>query len=360
MTKTIYDLVPRETRFITGSFAVHADGAFLNGAGLDTRGENRNVSTVKSFWRNKTPVPYVSAQAWRRWLRNTLVEETGWEPSIIEPVMTSDKGSSSKIAGKLDPLNFPEDDIFGYMFTAAKDKKESEVERRLPEVQLVRSSPFKTSILRGLPNLSKISTDEGFVHLKEGTPLPYSTEFYSAELGATFALELYRLGVFENIGNSKDEIDPHLVKNTDLLEEHDHPTINKAKVYVRKNVVDYQNNLAKELLNALAFLRGGSKLAQFGVDVAPKFLILAGMKVGGMIFDNLLINSGGSPALNLAALEEIVADYREKITTKIYLGIREGYLSNQEEIRQITELGGIEVVHGSPSSVAKKFADELV
>ena len=354
---TLYNISKAKTKFISASFAIHADGAFLNGAGLDTRGENRNVSTVKSYWRNRTPVPYVSAQAWRRWLRETLLEETDWKASIIEPVMLSDKGSSSKIAGKLDPLNYPEDDIFGYMYTVAKAKKDETVARRLPEVQLVRSSTLKTSILKGLPNLTRISTDEGFVHLKEGTPLPYSTEFYSAEMGASLSFEVYRLGVFVNIGNSKDEIDPYLIEeNSSSLQSMDHPTINKGKIVFRDDHDMYREEIAKEVIKGICQLRGGSKLAQFGTDVSPKFIIFAGMTVGGMIFDNLIVPQDGMPSLNLAALKEIVEDYSDKISTDIYIGVREGYLANQDELRAISELSGIKVVHGSPLGVAKQFS----
>lgn len=356
--KTLYNVSNRKTRYITAAFAVHADGAFLNGAGIDKRGENRNVSTVKSYWRNKTPVPYVSAQAWRRWLRNTLIEETEWDQSEIEPVMLSEKETSNKIAGKLDPLSYQEDDIFGYMFTVPKKKKDTKIDRRLPEIQLVRNSTLKTSILHGLPDLAQITTDEGFVHLREGTPLPYSTEFYSAELGAVFSLELYRIGIFVNIDNGKNEIDPYLIKNTDLLEIIDHPTITKGKVYKRKELEKHQDLLAGELIKAISKLRGGSKLAQFGADVSPKFLIIAGMKVGGMIFDNLIIPEAGKPSINILALKEIIEDYMDKFTSKIYIGIREGYLTNQEELRTL-KIKGIEIFHGTPISVSQKFAEDL-
>jgi CRISPR-associated protein Cst2 len=355
--KTIYDIVNREMPFITASFAIHADGAFLNGAGLGTSSENRNVSTVKSYWRNKIQVPYVSSQSWRRWWRNTLIEETSWDESIIEPVMLSDGGSTNKIAGKLDPINYPEDDVFGYMFTKATSTEAKKSTRRLPEVQLVRPSTVKSSILRGIMNLSRVTSDEGFVHLKEGTPLPYTTEFYSAELTASLSFEIYRLGLYVNLGtNNNKEIDPFLVsENIELLDENDHPVIDKAKVYARKELIDYQNQTAGEILKALSKLRGGSKLTQFGVDVAPKYLILAGMNVSGMIFDDLIKEEKNAPILNLKAFKEIIGDYKDKFETPIYLGIRDGYLKNQDDIRNISEHEGIKIIHGTPIEVVNTF-----
>jgi CRISPR-associated protein Cst2 len=96
---------------VTGCFLIPATGSFLNGAGL-APGEDRNVATPKSFRSGGQRVPYVSAQAWRRWLRNTLIEETGWQPSELTAIELSAKGTTNKISGKLDPVDYPEDDIF--------------------------------------------------------------------------------------------------------------------------------------------------------------------------------------------------------------------------------------------------------
>lgn len=358
--KTIYDLVNRKSMFITTTFAIHADGAFLNGSGIDKRSENRNVSTVKSYWKNKKNIPYVSAQAWRRWLRNTLVEENNWNQSLIEPVLLSEKESTSKIAGQLDPINYPEDDIFGYMYTVAKEKKDEKFARRLPEVQLVRSSTIKTSILRGVTGLTSVSTDEGFIHLKQGTPLPYSTEFYSSEMIASISFEVYRLGMFVNFGDkNNNEIDPFLVDSSNELTEIDHPVINKAKIYTRKDLTSYQNTLAGKVIKGISLLRGGSKMAQFGADVSPKLLIIAGMSVSGMIFNDLLVPDNDKPSLNIAAFKEIISDFNDKFTTPVFVGIREGYLSNQDDIRKLEEINGIKITHGTPISMANKFAEIL-
>ena len=72
---------------VAGTFLIHADGAFLNGAGLDRTREDRNTTVPKSYRDGVGGrVPYVSAQAWRRWLRNTLIEETGWPESELRAI----------------------------------------------------------------------------------------------------------------------------------------------------------------------------------------------------------------------------------------------------------------------------------
>ena len=85
------------------------------------------MTIPKTFKDGPNRVPYVSSQAWKRWLRNTLIEETGWPASELTAIGQSAKQTTVKIAGKLDPVDFPEDDIFGYM------RAESGQGKRRPE-----------------------------------------------------------------------------------------------------------------------------------------------------------------------------------------------------------------------------------
>ena len=178
---------------ITGALLIDATAAFLNGAGLGN-GEDKNKVIPKTFKEKVNnrfeEVPYVSAQSWRRWLRNTTNEENGWNPSELKAIDQSAKGSTNKIATELNPIDYPEDDLFGYMKSGSKD-----------EESIQRTTPFKSSILKGIRNMRTLNTDDAFVHLKEGTPLPYSTGFYSTHLEGFFNLEYYRLGVFDNLGS---------------------------------------------------------------------------------------------------------------------------------------------------------------
>ncbi len=114
---------------VAGTFLIQADGAFLNGAGIDPRREDKNTAIPKSYRDGiGNRVPYVSAQAWRRWLRTTLIEETGWPASELRAIDLSEKGTTNKIAGELNPVDFPEDDIFGYMRAAKGQGREEAAE----------------------------------------------------------------------------------------------------------------------------------------------------------------------------------------------------------------------------------------
>jgi CRISPR-associated protein Cst2 len=328
---------------ITGAILIDATAAFLNGAGLGS-GEDKNKVIPKTFKEKVNnrmeEVPYVSAQSWRRWLRDTTNEENSWNPSELRAIGKSEgKESTNKIATELNPIDFPEDDLFGYMKSGKGD-----------EESIQRTSPFKTSILKGIRNMRALNNDEAFVHLKEGTPLPYSTRFYSTHLEGFFNLEYYRLAVYDNLG-SHQELSGELVdKNKEKFNE-SNLYGNKFKRYELKDALNIRKKHAAGLLKGLAFLRGGAKQAAFGADVSPKVLILAGMESANPVFNNLFIGTGEKPALSLETLKQLAADYKEKLATPIYIGIRAGYLQNEDDVKA---LGGGFIID-SPVGVVNQF-----
>jgi CRISPR-associated protein Cst2 len=360
---------------IAGTFLIHADASFLNGAGLG-EGENRNVTVPKTLRDGKDDVPYVSSQAWKRWLRNTLIEETGWESSELVAIKTSEKGSVSKIAGKLDPVNYPEDDLFGYMRaqenqgkSAKREATEDEAEedddstassKRTKTKALVRASPFSASLLLSIRKRGWRGRDEGFVHLKEGTPLPYTTEFYTTHLQGIFCLAHSRVGVFANVGD-RIEIEEPLAKkyvaegklraSNGTYELTDAPAIRKER--------------SGELIKALSVLRGGAKQAAFGTDVAPKFLMLAGLSCGNPIFNHLFAEDGTTGlTFKTSTFLQILGDYADRILTPVYIGLRDGYIANQTEISALREKhnferGDVELRIMTPREAAEAMAQVI-
>ncbi len=433
---------------VAGTFLIHADGAFLNGAGIDPRREDRNTTLPKTYRDGSgNRVPYVSAQAWRRWLRNTLIEDSGWPASQIRARDLSEKGTTNKIAGELNPVDFVEDDIFGYMWAAKGQGRESasdlegdatedeserdakvrffnvvtkdvravqtgntgrgkkakalkveerlklagdvlqklqqeldkraqedeeldgeSITRKLTDIRkkldtaenreaamkgfqrelsqvvqifnpgriksLMRASPFAASLLVSVRRKGWEGLDKGFVHLQEGTPLPYNTEFYNTHLEGVFCLDYKRLGRFWNLGD-RIELDEEKVER--FLEENppkirvveDKDTL--GKIYEMIDAGTKRKERAAALFKALAVLRGGAKQAQFGTDVAPKVLILAGLTCGNPIFNHLFSDGANGPELKVGALKEVVADYADRIVTPVLIGVRSGYLSAESE-----------------------------
>lgn len=363
-------------KHIAGTFLIHADASFLNGAGLG-EGENRNVTVPKTLRDQKNQVPYVSAQAWKRWLRNTLIEETGWEASELRGIGQSDKGSTSKISGELDPVKFPEDDLFGYMRAqegqgkkskAAEDDPDSEdtdgaedgAARKVKVKALVRSSPFSASLLVSLRKTGWQGRDEGFVHLKEGTPLPYSTEFYTTHLQGVFCLAHCRVGAFENSG---DRIEFDEAKAGAYLEAK--KLVKQGSVYELADVDALRKARSGALLKALSVLRGGAKQAAFGTDVAPKFLVMAGLNCGNPIFNHLFDEPPtGTLTFRISTFLEILNDYADRIVTPVFLGIRSDYLGNQAEVKALAGThalprGTVEIIVSTPRAAAEGMAGYL-
>lgn len=354
-----------EMSHIVGTFLVSAHGAFLNGAGIDTSGEDRTSVIPKQFSDGKYRVPYVSAQAWRHWLRGTLIEETGWQKSTLHAIKLSERGTTSKIAGELDPINCPEDDLFGYMRAeegqgrtrSTEEGTGSEGNQKRAKVKaLIRASPFMSSILVSLRKFGWKGKDEGFVHLEEGTPVPYSTVFYNTNLQAIFGLDMTRAGVFRNVGD-RIELREDLIK----------PEMESGRLKEREeNIYELSDSntskiRAGELLHAISVLRGGAKQAAFATDVSPKVLIIAGLDCGNLIFNNIFEDNpdqaaSDGPIIKVETLKEIASDYADRLVTPVYIGIRKGYL-NPENEKTVCALdnGDSRFVVDTPINVTKTF-----
>ncbi|MEG6614240.1 type I-B CRISPR-associated protein Cas7/Cst2/DevR [Pseudoclostridium thermosuccinogenes] len=365
----------QELTHIAGTFLIHADGSFLNGAGLG-RGEDRNVTVPKTLYDGGKKVPYVSAQAWKRWLRNTAIEENGWPPSVLRAIGLSEKGTTNKISGELNPVDFPEDDIFGYMEAKAGQSKDEENESNEEEAEkkeetvkkgkvksLIRTSPFMASILVSLRKKGWDGRDEGFVHLKEGTPQPYTTEFYTTNLQGVFCLDYSRLGVFNNCG---DRVELDELKAQKFLEDGkivcDVVDEKKNwKIYKIKDLEKTRKERAAGMLKALSVLRGGAKQAAFGTDVAPKAIILAGLNCGNPIF-NSLFKQDKELEFKTESFKEVLRDYKDRIVGKVYIGIRKGYVANEQEIYDLvndTEFKDLVVVTTPIGAVSEFNKQEL-
>jgi CRISPR-associated protein Cst2 len=336
----------KEITHIAGTFVIEAPASFLNGAGLG-EGEDRNVTVPKTFRDGQYRVPYVSSQAWKRWLRNTLIEETKWPASELRALEVNEKGNTNKIGGEFNPVDFPEDDIFGYMRaekgqgkSKADDEDEGEDKKLAGKKTraLMRASPFSASILVSLRKTGWQGRDEGFVHLKEGSPQPYTTEFYNSNMQAVFCLNYKRLGLFMNIGD-RIELDEgkaeEFLKSKKIVVKKDEGK--SGKIY---EMIDAKTRRerAVALLKALSRLRGGAKQAAFGTDVSPKVLIVAGLTCGNPIFNSLFIDDGNGPIIKVDTIREIVKDYANRIVTPVYIGIRKGYLKNENAV---TALSGV-------------------
>lgn len=335
---------------IVGTFLIQAEGAFLNGAGQDKSAEDQNTVIPKTFQDGRNRVPYVSSQAWRRWLRETFKQEYPDQPATelkALPGFENARGNTNKIGTDMNPIIFAEDDIFGYMRAEKgqgrtksedEDEEDGSAETEAEEAttkgkqkgsktrSVMRPSPFSSSILKSIRTSGWQGEDEGFVHLKEGSPLPYKTRFYNTQLQGVFGLSYDRLGTFRNEGD-RIELDELLASQ--YLKEGVIERDADREIYRVKN--NQRQERATMILRSLAVLRGGAKQAQFGTDVSPKAIILAGLNCGNLIFNDLFEEKDLQPVLKLATLKQIIGDYQSRLVTPVFIGLREGYLHSDSE-----------------------------
>jgi len=379
---------------VVGTFLISGKGAFLNSPGTV-----EGVTVPKTYYTldergKQIKVPYVSAQAWKRWLRETFKEENPEEPKAIIKVYKVDekKHTPSKIGTDMNPIIFAEDDIFGYMKTLKKgDEEESTDENTSDETAdsngetsdsttdsltakpVIRTSPFQASILTSIRKVSARTEDVGWVRPGGASDeiiekkieyttdsLGYTTEFYDTNLQGIFGLAYHRLGVFRNEGD-RIELDVELEKQ--YLKE---KKIQKIKNAEDRRIYEIRENQRKvratKILKALSVMRGGAKQTAFADPVHPQVIILAGLSCGNLIFNNLFKDTVDGPEINIDALEEILNDFKDRITSSVYIGIRTGYLNpkNENKLKETKwNIEGITVMITTPIKAVEEFTKQL-
>src|SRR5205085_2235079 len=104
-------------------------------------------------------------------------------------------------------------------------------------------------------------------------------------------------------------------------------------------------------------------------DVSPKAIIVAGLNCGNLIFNDLFKEQDGQPAIKLDALKQTLDDYRSRIVTPVFIGVRDGYLhpDNEREVRSWVEGGakleggaeGFDVRLSSPIKAVEALTEQL-
>ncbi len=267
--------------------------------------------------------PYISGQAIRRYIRDTmrdiLKDDKGIKMSPEEK--SGDKKAPVVTAG--DPREYIDDDLFGFMRAIKKErgkkttkgKKESEDE----EVAELSGTRRRTSPLRVSPafGLFKLNADRDLgtrsalelTQSAEAGGSIFETEITNNLFRTTIMLELDRVGIWKGY-ETTDNKD----KNGGQLAE----SIRKSRVYI--------------LLESLKYLWGGGRQTRFLVDLTPQFIIYARMSRKVPLFLNSIRAeyNNGSYRIETAILKETINDYSKDIQNLI-VGIRAGQFSNSND-----------------------------
>jgi CRISPR-associated protein Cst2 len=332
------------TKNVLGFVLLDAPHSALNMGQADPAAADENEIPVKVMRRGRDVIPYVSAQAWRYWWRNTLETKCGWQMSPIE--------RQAKIAfTSADPFTYPDDDVFGYM-RALKNTEGG---------TLTRLSPLKTSpLISVLPQLP--TNDFGVMSRHVGDPVPHGHQFYSTVLKGIFSLDLTSVGVFRGMARTGyKNLDQ---KYTDKKEMKEAIAIAKAEQvngdWVMPKSVRVQR--AADTITALPFLSGGAKSALHLTDVTPKFIALAVIEGGNHLFMNIAAEKAGEPLINVNALKQIINDYKDSLLSDVFIGRQEGF---QDDLRGDLEtlqkeVAGSKPIHLlSPKQAVENFTEKL-
>lgn len=332
------------TKNALGFVLIDAPHSALNMGQADPAAADENEIPVKTIRRDGKLIPYVSAQAWRYWWRNTLEAKFGWRMS---PIIRE-----AKIAfTSADPFTYPDDDVFGYM-RALKNTEGGTLTR----LSVLKTSPL-ISVLPQQP-----TDDFGVMARHEGDPVPHGHQFYSTVLKGIFSLDLSSVGIFREIARTgyknldarytaKPQITDAIATAGATKEDGGSWTLPKPERIKR----------ASEAIGALPYLNGGAKLALHLTDVTPKLIILAVIHGGNHLFMNIT-SSESSKLINTAALKQVITDYKDVILSDVFIGQQEGFQDGlKQEFESLKqELDGVKAIHLlSPKQAVEGFTKLL-
>lgn len=340
-----------------GFVLIDVDVVALNNAGRNTQSNNDNAIATKSIRKNGRNYVYVSGQAWRYWWREALQKMHGWDLSPI----TRD----GKIAfTNADPLNYPDDDVFGYM-RAAKDavldengepKKDARGKVKMTNVTVTRVSPLKNS---AIISAASVRPEENWSSMtrQEGDAVPYEKQEYSAIMKGMFSLDLSMIGTFSNYDrtgykNLSVVLQEEALKSGAI--EIDDPYVLNSKGDPKKLIrldKTIRQKRAEDTIRALKTISGGAMQTNNMGDVTPKFIILATTKTGNHPFSHVVGNKGQRDeevVFNFESLVEVLKDYKDTFVGSIFIGRRAGFMdeiaNDLNSLKMMNEIPKVEVL----------------
>ncbi|NTW02385.1 MAG: type I-B CRISPR-associated protein Cas7/Cst2/DevR [Oscillochloris sp.] len=314
--------------FVTGLLLIDAPASALNNLGSIPGEREDNTVGVKVIRTKDGYFPYVSAQAYRYWLRTTLETRVpAWKSA---PIYREEKIAYTDA----NPMLYWDDDLFGYMRAPAK-RETAKAQRaadtsRAGETEttdtITRNSPFRVSTLVSIIPVTPTS-DFGTMSRHEGNPVPHEHQFYRTTLKGLFSLDLHACGTFSYRNKTGfrnlDDVRQKLIQ---AIPGHVHREQEKAYQ------LPHADRLARvqALFEGMAQIEGGAKQTLHYTDVSPALIILAVTKGGNHIFHHAVgANRAGLPEIKAAALREALTVHADALLSPVYVGWVQGYLDDE-------------------------------
>lgn len=225
------------------------------------------------------------------------------------------------------------------------------------DMSVTRVSPLKNSILTSVTPI-KLINEFSTMARQDGDAVPYEKQSYSTILKGMFSLDLDQVGTFTKTNRSgyknitditfKQIIEDGGSEVSDLI----NPNIQRARLNI-----ETRRQRAKDTISALKTIAGGAKRTTNYASVKPDFIVLAVLKGGNNIFDNIAVEEDGRAILSLKALEEAIRDNKEYFRSNVFIGKATGFMD--EVVIKEQEVESIKINIGSINAMIDKFAEVL-
>jgi CRISPR-associated protein Cst2 len=350
--------------FVSGTLLIDAPASALNNSGEPIpNARTANTSSVKYISTTDGTYPYVSGQAQRYWLRNTLERESDivWNAS---PTYRGDKVSFSDG----NPLDYWDDDLLGYMRAPGK-KDHQAIKENNPELTpqeedskgnprtITRVSPFRIGTLVSVAPV-RLSEDFGTMTRTEGDPVPFEHQFYRAHMHTLFSLDLASAGTFTYSRRSGfqnlDSVRRGLAEQRGLDHDED------ALAY-RLPAADRAQRV-QSLLQGLGRLQGGAKQAIHYTDVTPTVTVFAVVRGGGNLFNYLFTGADSKLTFKTDVLEIVIADLvkHDLLLSPVYIGWKPGFMEESLTAAANIMVEGTDIYVETPRSAFASLGDHIV
>ncbi len=316
-------------------------GAPNNGLGAD------NVARVKQMRVGNKVHPYVSAQAFRRWLRDSL---PATEPT--SPVERSGSGKKQQAYTSGRPDRYLDDDLFGYMVAVKGDKTKT------CQRDTVLATGTFVSVLPQPPALDFGTMNRGFGAGEN--PVIHEHEFYSAQLAGDVLLDLPRIGVFEVDGAGLKVALPEPAAKQARAAGAE-PITFRGCAALRLDLAERRRRAAL-LLRTLPAIRGGAKQSMHYGDRAPALILLAPVKGGINPFTRVVGARPDRARLDAGVLRDEMAAWSDELDGPVLLGWAPGFLGDQRdqvraELDDLVSTGALLIDH--PRVLLGRLADRV-
>ncbi|MEW2117654.1 type I-B CRISPR-associated protein Cas7/Cst2/DevR [Streptomyces sp. NPDC005474] len=313
-------------------------GAPNNGEGED------NTGRIKKLRVGREEYPYVSAQAFRRWLRDSLPPEES-----RSAVTRVGKGAKQQAYTAGRPDRHLDDDLFGYMVAVKKENFQRDT---------VLATGTLVSVVPQRPTMDFGTMSRDFPAGEH--PVIHSHELYSATLAGDLLLDLPRAGVFETDGNGlRVAISQTVAEEAQAAGAES--AVLRGTAAVRLPLAERRRRIAT-LLQTLAAVRGGAKQALHYGDRTPSLILLAPLKGGVNPFTRVLGARDGKPVFLPDVLREELNAWDDELDGPVLLGWSPGFLGEQREqvrgeLKDLMEEGRVLLDH--PRVLLNQLAERI-